>query len=114
MDNFLVQLFGVGTLRSQIKRYTRFRKFSILSAVIWAYTFIDFQENFQPPCFFTKTNDIFSTQPVVIRAYPLIRFEEKFQPTLLLEPPVILETEKSNKNMYVLHMTFSSFFIHGD
>ena len=117
----------VTTLRSQIEGYTRlliFRKISILPAVIWASLFINFQENFQPPCFFTYTNEIFSTlptviraypfinsqenfqplcffsytneifsiPPAVIRAYPLIRFEEKFQPTLLLEPPLVLET----------------------
>ena len=33
---------------------------------IWASPFINFQENFQPPCFFTYT---------VIRAYPIIKFE---------------------------------------
>ena len=41
-----------GTLRSQIEEYTRiliFRNFSSLSAVIWVYPFIKFQENFQPP-----------------------------------------------------------------
>ena len=53
---------------------------------------IKFQENFQPPCFFIYTNEIFSTLPAVIRAYPLIRFEEKVQHTLLLEPPLVLET----------------------
>jgi hypothetical protein len=37
-------------------------------------------------------NDFFSTLPAVIRAYLLIKFEEKFQPTLLLEPPLVLET----------------------
>ena len=80
---------------TQIEGYTRlliFRKFSILPAVIWASRFINFQEKFQPPCFFTYTYENFSTLPAVIRAYPLIRFEEKFQPTLLLEPPLILET----------------------
>ena len=30
--------------------------------------------------------------PAVIRAYPLIKFEDKIQPTLLLEPPLVLET----------------------
>ena len=43
------------TLRSQIEGYTRlliFRNFSPLPAVIWASLFINFQENFQPPCFF--------------------------------------------------------------
>ena len=69
-----------------------FRKFSILPAVIWASPFINFQENFQPPCFFTYTNEIFSILPAVIRAYLLIKIEEKFWPTLLLEPPLILET----------------------
>ena len=50
------------TLRSQIEGYTRlliFRKFSTLPAVIWAYSFLDIQENFQPLCFFTFTNDFF-------------------------------------------------------
>ena len=96
------------TLRSQIEGYTRlliFRKFSILPAVIWASPFINFQENFQPPCFFTYTNEIFSTLPAVIRAYPLIKFEEKFQPTLLvlLEPPLVLETyEYVNKQILMM------------
>jgi hypothetical protein len=83
------------TLRSQIEGYTRLliiRKFSTLPAVIWASPFINFQENFQPPCFFTYKNEKNSTLPAVIRAYPLIKFEEKFQPTLLLEPPLVLET----------------------
>ena len=83
------------TLRSQIEGYTRlliFRIFSILPAVIWAYSFNNFQQNFQPICFFTYTNEIFSILPAVIRAYPLIKFEEKFQPTLLIEPPLVLET----------------------
>jgi hypothetical protein len=50
------------TLRSLIEGtegYTRlliFRKFSILPAVIWVYLFINLQENFQLPCFFTYTN----------------------------------------------------------
>ena len=69
-----------------------FRKFSILPTVIWASPFINFQENFQPPCFFTYTNEKISTLPAVIRASPLIKFEEKFQPTLLLEPPLVLKT----------------------
>ena len=75
------------TLRSQTEGYTQllfFKKFSVLPTVIWAYPFINFQEIFQPPCFFTYTIEIFSTLPAVIRAYPLIKFEEKFQPTLLL------------------------------
>ena len=66
----------VFTLRSQIEGYTRlliFRKYSILPAVIWAYPFINFQENFQPPCFFTYTKESFSTLPAIIRAYPCIR-----------------------------------------
>ena len=45
-----------------------FRKFSTLPAVIWASPFINFQENFQPSCFFTKINGFFSTLPAVIRA----------------------------------------------
>ena len=53
-------------------------KFSTLPAVIWASPFINFQENFQPPCFVTYTNEIFFTLPAVIRAYLLIKFEEKF------------------------------------
>ena len=85
----------ISTLWSQIEENTRLLilwKFSILPAVIWAYPFINFQENFQPPCFFTYTNEIFSTLPAVNRAYPLIKFEEKFQPTLSIEPPLVLET----------------------
>ena len=54
--------------------------------------FIYFQENFQPPSFFTFTNKRFSTVPAVIRAYLFIKIEEKFWPTLLLEPPLVLET----------------------
>ena len=80
---------------SQIEGYTRlliFSNFSILPAVIWASPFINFQENFQLRCFFTYTNEKFPTLPAVIRANPLIKFEEKFQPTLLLEPPLVLET----------------------
>ena len=72
------------TLRSQIEGYTRlliFRKFSTLPAVIWASPFINFQENFQPPCFFTYTNEKNSTLPVVIRAYPL-SFQKKTQPNI--------------------------------
>ena len=83
------------TLRSQIEGHTRlliFKKFSPLPDVIWASPFINFQENFQSPCFFTYTNEKFSTLPAVIRASPLIKFEEKFQPPLLLEPPLVLET----------------------
>jgi hypothetical protein len=82
------------TLRSQIEGYTRlliFRKFSTLPVVIWASPFINFQENLQPPSFFTYINGFFSTLPAVIRTYPLIKFEEKFHPTLLLEPPLVLE-----------------------
>ena len=33
-----------------------------------------------------------SSLPAVIRAYPLIKFEQKFQSTLLLEPPLVIET----------------------
>ena len=66
------------TLRSQIEGYTRlliFRKFSTLPAVIWASPFINFQENFLPPCFFTYSNEKFSNLPGVIRAYPpLIKY----------------------------------------
>ena len=83
------------TLWSQIEEYTRLlilRKFSILPAVIWAPPFINFQENVQPPCCFTYTNEIFPTLPGVIRDDWLIEFEEKFQPTLLLEPSLVLET----------------------
>ena len=87
--------FSICTLRSQMEGSLLisiiFIHFS-LPAVIWAYPFINFQENFQPLCFFSYTNEIFSIPPAVIRAYPLIKFEEKFQPTLLLEPPLILET----------------------
>ena len=44
------------------------------------------------PVFFTYTNEKISTLPAVIKAYPVIKFEEKLQPTLLLEPPLVLET----------------------
>ena len=54
--------------------------------------FINFQENFQPPSFFTYTNKRFSTLPAVIGAYLLIKIEEKFWPTLLLDSPLVLET----------------------
>ena len=87
----------LATFRSQVEGYTRlflFRKFSTLPAVIWASPFINFQENFQPPCFFnffTYTNEKFSSLPADIKAYLIIKFEEKFQPTLLLEPPYVLE-----------------------
>ena len=77
--------------RSQIEGYTRllfFRKFSILPTVMCAYLFNNFQENFQPLCFFIYTNEKFSILPVVIRAYLLVNFKEQFQPTLLLEPPL--------------------------
>ena len=75
----LIKVREMYTLRSQIEGYTGlliFRKFSTLPAVIWASPFINFQEIFQPPCFFTYKNEKFSTLP--IRAYPLIKFEEKF------------------------------------
>ena len=91
----VVGLVCLDTLKSQIEGYTHlliFRKFSILPAVIWASPFINIQENFQPFCFFTYTNEIFSILPVVIRAYPLIQFGQKFQSTPLLEPPLVLET----------------------
>jgi hypothetical protein len=83
------------TIRSQIEGYTRlliFRKFSTLPAVTWASPFINFQENVQTSCFFSYKKKKISTLPAVIRAYTLIKFEEKFQPTLLLEPPLVLET----------------------
>ena len=77
------------TLRSQTEGYTGlliFRKFSIQPALFFepTYPFINFQENFQPLCFFTYTNEKLSTLPTVIRAYPRlhIKFQEKFQPTL--------------------------------
>ena len=50
------------TLKSQIEGYTHllfFRKFFILTGVIWAYPFINFHEHFQPPLFFTYTNVFF-------------------------------------------------------
>ena len=79
-----------------VEGYTRlliFRKFSILPTVIWASPFINIQENFKPFCFFTYTNEFFfSILPAVIRAYPLINSGQKFQSTLLLEPPLVLET----------------------
>ena len=58
--------------RYQIKGDTRlliFRKFSILANVIWAYPFINFQENFQPPCFSPTQMRFFSILPNVIKAY---------------------------------------------
>ena len=49
--------FSICTLRSQMEGSLLisiiFIHFS-LPAVIWAYPFINFQENFQPPCFFNK------------------------------------------------------------
>ena len=84
---------SVATLSSlKIEGYTRFlifRKFSTLSAVIWASPFINIQENFQSFCFFTYTREIFSIFPAVIRAYPLIKFGQKVQSILLLEPPLL-------------------------
>ena len=56
------------------------------------YMNFNIQENFQPFCFFTYSNEIFSILPAVIRAYPLIKLGLKFQSTLLLEPPLVLET----------------------
>ena len=38
------------------------------------------------------TNEIFSILPAVIRAYPLIKFGQIFQSTLVLEPPLALDT----------------------
>ena len=69
-------------LRSQIEGYTClliFRKFSTLPAVIWASPFINFQENFQPPCFFTYINEKISSLPSVIWASPFINIQENFQ-----------------------------------
>ena len=84
------------TLRSQIEGYTRlliFRKFYILPAVIWVSLFLNIQINFSLFVFSPKyTNEIFFILPAVIRAYPLIKFGQKFQSTLLLEPPLVLET----------------------
>ena len=85
------------TLWSQIEEYTRLlilRKFSTLPAVIWASPFINIQENLKLFCFFTYSNENFSTLPAVIRASPLIKFRKEFQSTLLLEPPLVLETQE--------------------
>ena len=49
-----------------------FKKFATLPADIWASPFIYFQENFQPPCFFTYL------LRWKIRSYPLIKFEEAY------------------------------------
>ena len=71
------------TFRSQIEGYTCLlilRKFSTLPAVIWASPFINIQENFQPFCFFTYTNEIFSILPAVIWASPFINIQEKLHP----------------------------------
>ena len=60
--------FAIGTLRSQIEGYTRlsiFRKFTILPAFIWAFPFINIQENFQSFCFFTYTI-FFSSSPLLL------------------------------------------------
>ena len=92
-----LNISSLHTLRSQIEGYTRiliFRKFSSLPAVIWASPFIYIQENLQLFCFFTYTNENFSTLPAVIRASPLIKFRKEFQSTLLLEPPLVLETQE--------------------
>ena len=69
------------TLRSQIEGYTRlliFRKFSTLPAVIWASPFINFQENFQSPCF----------SPTQMKNFP--------PSPLLLEPPRLLNLKKNS------------------
>ena len=42
------------------------------------YPFINFQENFQPPCFLTYTNKKNSTLTAVITAYLIFKFEENF------------------------------------
>ena len=68
------------TVKSQIEGHTHlliFRKFSTLPAVIWAYPFINFQENFKPPCFFTYTNEIISILHKIIRAYQRGRNREE-------------------------------------
>ena len=67
------------TLRSQIEGYTRlliFKNFSTLPRVIWASPFINFQENFWPPCFLTCTNKKNSTLLAVIRAYRLLNLKK--------------------------------------
>ena len=72
------------TLRSQTEGYTQllfFKKFSVLPTVIWAYPFINFQEIFQPPCFFTYTIEIFSTLPTFIT---------------MLEPTSLLNLKKNS------------------
>ena len=69
-----------------------FKKISTLPTVIWASPFINFQKKIPASLFLTYTNEKISTLPAVIRASPLIKFEEKVQPTLLLEPPLVLET----------------------
>ena len=59
-----------------------FKKFATLPADIWASPFIYFQENFQPPCFFTYLDE--KLDPT--------RLLNLKKPTLLLEPPLLLET----------------------
>ena len=73
---------------------------------ILASLFINIQENFQPFWFFTYTNEKFSTLPAVIRASPLIKFRKEFQSTLLLEPPLVLETQEYQN--WKLHLVFAS------
>ena len=73
---FLVSLH---TVRSQIEGYIRlliFRKFSILPAVIWASPFINIQENFQPFCFFTYTNDFFPSSPLLLEPTCLLNLDK--------------------------------------
>ena len=40
----------------------------------------------------------FSTLLAVITASPLIKFRKEFQSTLLLEPPLVLETQEYDVN----------------
>ena len=71
------------TLRSQIEGCTRlsiFRKFSTLPAVIWASSFINFQEDFQLSCF----------SPTQMK---------KFPPSPLLLEPTRLSNLKKNSSL---------------
>ena len=108
--SFIMKLTNLlSTLRSQIEEYTCLlilRKFSTLPAVIWASPFINIQENLKLFCFFTYSNEKFSTLPAVIRASPLIKFRKEFQSTLLLEPPLVLETQEYQN--WKLHLVFAS------
>ena len=77
-DILLPKISG-STLRSQIEGYTRlliFRKFSTLPAVIWASPFINFQENFQLPCFSPTQMKIFPPSPLLLEPTRLLNLKK--------------------------------------